>query len=61
MEQEVKKSNGAFFGSIVIIIILILGGIYVFYAKMQEIKNNQAAQEALRQAQEEANKTQSAN
>lgn len=40
METE-KKSNGALFGSIVIIIILIIGGIYLFITKMQEIKNNQ--------------------
>jgi len=39
MEQE-KKSNGALFGSIVIILILIIGGIYIFYMKLQEIKNN---------------------
>lgn len=38
MEQE-KKSNGALFGSIVIILILLAGGIYLFYTKMQEIKN----------------------
>ena len=38
METE-KKPNGALFGSIVIIIILIIGGIYIFYAKLQEMKN----------------------
>jgi hypothetical protein len=40
METE-KKSNGALFGSIVIIIILIIGGIYLFITKLEEIKNNQ--------------------
>jgi uncharacterized iron-regulated membrane protein len=38
MEQE-KKSNGALFGSIVIILILLVGGIYLFYEKIQEVKN----------------------
>jgi|GEM_PF-2487030 len=36
-----EKSNGALLGSIVIIIILIIGGIYIFYSKIQELKNNQ--------------------
>ncbi len=40
METE-NKSNGALFGSIVIIIILIIGGIYIFYSKLQDVKNNQ--------------------
>lgn len=34
MEPE-KKSNGAFIGSIIIIIILIIGGIYIWQAKMK--------------------------
>lgn len=46
METE-KKSNGALFGSIVIIIILIVGGIYIFYTKLQEIKINQEANDNL--------------
>ncbi len=37
-----NKSNGALFGSIVIIIILIIGGIYIFYTKIKEIKNAQS-------------------
>jgi flagellar biogenesis protein FliO len=41
MEPEEKKPNGALFGSVVIIIILIIGGIYLFIMKMQEIKDNQ--------------------
>ena len=48
METE-KKSNGPLFGSIVIIIILIIGGIFVFYSKMQEIKNKQKANQNLSQ------------
>jgi uncharacterized membrane protein (DUF485 family) len=42
MDTE-KKSNGALFGSIVIVIIIIIGGIYLFYAKLQELKNAQNA------------------
>ncbi len=45
METE-KKSDGALFGSIVIVIILIIGGIYIFYSKIQEIKNNQKANQS---------------
>jgi len=41
MEESEKKSNGALFGSIVIVIILILGGIFIFYSKIQEIKKQQ--------------------
>lgn len=36
MEQE-KKPNGALLGSIVIIIILIIGGIYVWQSKVQQL------------------------
>lgn len=35
MEPE-KKSNGALIGSIIIIIILIVGGIYVWQSKVEE-------------------------
>ena len=48
MEPE-KKSNGALFGSIVIIIILIVGGIYVWQSKVQsalEQKKIQADRQA---------------
>jgi hypothetical protein len=34
MEPE-KKSNGALIGSVIIIIILIIGGIYVWQAKVK--------------------------
>ena len=39
METE-KKSNGALFASIVIIAIIIIGGIYVFYMKLQDMRNS---------------------
>jgi hypothetical protein len=39
--EKTKKPNGAFFGSIVIIIILIIGGICVLYTKIKQLKNNQ--------------------
>jgi ABC-type Na+ efflux pump permease subunit len=35
MEPE-KKSNGALIGSIIIIIILIIGGIYIWQSKVQK-------------------------
>ena len=34
METE-KKSNGEFFGVVVIIIILILGGIYIWHSELK--------------------------
>ncbi len=37
MEPE-KKSHGALIGSIIIIIILIIGGIYVWQSKIKEIQ-----------------------
>ena len=37
MESE-KKSHGALIGSIIIIIILIIGGIYIWQTKVKEIK-----------------------
>ena len=40
MEPE-KKSHGALIGSIVIIVILIIGGIYVWQTKVKEIKLKQ--------------------
>ena len=48
MEAD-KKSNGALFGSIVIIIILIIGGIYLFYGKIKyKDEINQAYVEAVK-------------
>jgi uncharacterized protein YxeA len=38
METE-KKSNGEFFGLIVIILILIIGGIYIWHSEYQSIVN----------------------
>ena len=40
MESE-KKSHGALIGSIIIIIILIIGGIYIWQTKVKEIKLTQ--------------------
>ena len=44
MEQE-QKSNGAIIGSIIIIVLLIIGGIYVWQAKMKEVKLEKQKQE----------------
>lgn len=41
MEPE-KKSNGALIGSIIIIIILIIGGIYVWQSKMKSALEEKA-------------------
>ncbi len=46
MEQD-KKSNGAFIGLVVIIIILIVGGIYMWQKNQQELKQMQAQYETL--------------
>ncbi|MEI7765037.1 MAG: hypothetical protein WCI93_00460 [bacterium] len=40
MDTE-KKSHGALIGSIIVIIILIIGGIYVWQTKVKEIKLEQ--------------------
>lgn len=37
MEPQEKKSNGALIGSIVIIVILIIGGIYIWQTKMKTV------------------------
>lgn len=45
METE-KKSNGALLGSIVIIIILIIGGIYIWQSKVKDVlEKKEAAKE----------------
>ena len=36
-----KKSHGALIGSIIIIIILVIGGLYVWQTKVKEIKQKQ--------------------
>lgn len=41
MEQPEKKSYGALIGSIIIIVILLIGGIYVWQTKVREIKREQ--------------------
>ncbi len=41
MEPEEKKSNGAFIGLVIIIIILIVGGIYIWQSKVKSaLKEN---------------------
>lgn len=49
MDQN-KKSNGALIGSIIVIIILIVGGIYVFKMNIQKAKNTQKANEQINTA-----------
>jgi ABC-type Na+ efflux pump permease subunit len=44
MEPE-KKSNGALVGSIIIIIILIVGGIYIWQSKVQKALEEKKFQE----------------
>lgn len=41
MESE-KKSNGALIGSVIIIIILIIGGIYIWQSKMKSTLEEKA-------------------
>ncbi len=40
MESE-KKSHGALIGSLIIIVILIIGGIYIWQTKIKEMKTEQ--------------------
>jgi hypothetical protein len=44
MEPE-KKSNGAFVGVVIIILILIVGGIYIWQAKVKSALEQKKAQE----------------
>ena len=44
MEPE-KKSHGALIGSIIIIVILLIGGIYIWQAKVKNAAKQKAAQE----------------
>jgi uncharacterized protein HemX len=46
MEQE-KKSHGALIGSIIIIIILIIGGIYVWQSQIKTIQQKKAEEKIL--------------
>lgn len=49
MDQN-KKSNGALIGSIIVIIILVVGGIYVFKMNIQKVKDTQKANEQINTA-----------
>lgn len=49
MDQN-KKSNGALIGSIIVIIILVVGGIYVFKMNIQKAKDIQKANEQINTA-----------
>ncbi len=44
IEPVEKKSNGALIGSIIIIIILIIGGIYIWQSKVQKAPEEKNAQ-----------------
>ena len=48
--QQDKKSNGALFGSFVIVIILILGGIYMWQSKVKNAVKEKANQTTTTQA-----------
>ncbi|MES2416317.1 MAG: hypothetical protein V4504_01300 [Patescibacteria group bacterium] len=48
--DQTKKSNGALIGSIIIIIILIIGGIYVFKMNIQKNKDAQEMNADMQQA-----------
>lgn len=45
METEEKKSNGALVGSIIIILILVIGGIYIWQTKMKNALEEKKFQE----------------
>ncbi len=49
MEQE-QKSNGALFGSIIIIVLIILGGVYIWQTKMKEVQQEKQKQTEIIQA-----------
>lgn len=48
--DQTKKSNGALIGSIIIIVILVIGGIYVFKMNIQKAKDTQKANEQINTA-----------
>ncbi len=45
MEEETKKAHGALIGSIIIIVILIIGGFYVWQSKVKESLLNKQKQD----------------
>jgi len=51
METEEKTTNGALIGLIVIVIILIIGGIYIWKSKVKQLEMIQAQNAALEQEQ----------
>lgn len=42
-----KKGNGAFVGSVIIIIILIIGGIYIWQSKIKNVLETKNAQQEI--------------
>ena len=47
MENVDQKSNGALLGSIIIIILIIIGGIYLIRTKVNNIQEENVAQEEI--------------
>lgn len=47
MEPQEKKSHGALIGSIIIIIILVIGGVYVWQSKINVAKQKATQEQAI--------------
>ena len=47
MENVDQKSNGALLGSVIIIILIIIGGIYLIRTKLNNIQEENVAQEEI--------------
>ena len=47
MEPQEKKSHGALIGSIIIIIILVIGGVYIWQSKINIAKQKAAQEQAI--------------
>ena len=47
MEPEDKKSNGALVGSIIIVVILIIGGIYIWQSQVKKVIEEEAIENQL--------------
>ena len=52
--EPAKKSNGALVGSIIVIIILIIGGIYVWQMRAKTVEENKAIEQKLLQESQKA-------